>query len=100
MFRRGGRLFMFYAGAYNNAPQQIGLAASDDGVTWRRMSDQPFLPNGEPGSWNESESGHPFAFTDDDGQVTLFFQGNNDHGKTWYLSSRKIGWRGDLPVLE
>ena len=99
LFRRGQRLFMFYGGAYNNSPQQIGLATSTDGVQWQRVSAQPFLPNGQPGSWNACESGHPFAFTDDDGSVTLFYQGDSDMGKSWYLSSRKIGWVNDLPVL-
>ena len=90
---------MFYGGGYNNEPQQIGCAVSDDGVRWTRLSDEPFLPNGAPGEWNASESGHPFAFTDDDGQVHLFFQGNNDMGQTWYLvpeEDRVGGWRTAL----
>ena len=74
-------------------------ATSTDGVQWQRVSEQPFLPNGQPGSWNACESGHPFAFTDEDGSVTLFYQGDSDMGKSWYLSSRKIGWVNDLPVL-
>ncbi|MGN0879748.1 MAG: family 43 glycosylhydrolase [Oligosphaeraceae bacterium] len=94
-----GRLYMFYGGAYNNWPQQIGCAVSDDGITWTRLSDQPVLPNGKPGEWNSSESGHPFAFTDDDGIQHLFFQGNCDHGKSWYLSRRTIRWDGDTPIL-
>ncbi|WP_308198903.1 hypothetical protein [Chitinophaga sedimenti] len=62
VIQRGNRLFMFYAGAYNNAPQQIGLAVSKDGVTWERVSQVPFVPNGKPGEWNSSESGHPHIF--------------------------------------
>ncbi len=95
----GGRFFMFYGGAYNNCPQQIGCAVSDDLLTWTRLSDQPILPNGQPGSWNSSESGHPFAFTAPDGQVHLFFQGNADMGKTWYLSRVAIDWENGLPVV-
>ncbi len=95
-----GRLFLFYGGAYNNSPQQIGCAVSTDGIHFRRLSDQPFLPNGPPGAWNSSESGHPFCFTDDDRQTYLFYQGNNDNGKTWWLSFVKIGWRGDRPFLQ
>jgi predicted GH43/DUF377 family glycosyl hydrolase len=34
VIRRKGRLVMFYAGAYNNDPQQIGVAVSKDGVNW------------------------------------------------------------------
>ena len=94
-----GELYMFYAGAYNNAPQQIGVARSKDGIHWTRVSDQPLVPVGVPGSWNSSESGHPGAFVDDDGQVYLFYQGNNDKGKTWLLSFVKIGWKGDRPYV-
>ena len=97
--RHGDRLFMFYGGAWNNSPQQIGCAASIDGVVWRRLRDQPFLPNGRPDEWNASESGHPFIFTDDDGTTHLFHQGNNDGGKTWYLSRRTVVWESGLPGL-
>jgi len=95
--RHDGRLFMFYGGGYNNEPQQIGCAASEDGVRWTRLSDEPFLPNGAPGEWNASESGHPFAFTDSDEQTHLFFQGNNDMGKTWHLARKKITWEAGKP---
>jgi hypothetical protein len=94
-----GRLYMFYAGGYNNDPQQVGVAVSEDGVNFRRMSDQPLVPNGPPGSWNESESGHPFLFQDDDGRDYLFYQGNNTHGRTWFLSMLPIEWGRGRPVL-
>ena len=97
--KHNGRLFMFYAGAYNNQPQQIGCAVSEDGISWTRLSDMPLLPNGKAGEWNSSESGHPGVFEDDDGQMYLFFQGNNDKGATWYLSKMKVGWEGDKPYL-
>lgn len=97
--RRNGRLYMFYAGAYNNAPQQIGVAVSDDGIAWRRLSDEPLLPNGKPGEWNSSESGHPGIFVDNDGEMYLFFQGNHNNGKSWYLSKMKLEWDEDCPYL-
>lgn len=96
--KRDGLLYMFYAGAYNNAPQQIGCATSKDGIHWKRLFQEPFLPNGKPGSWNASESGHPFVFVDDE-KTYLFFQGNNDMGKTWYISKVEIGWEEGLPYL-
>lgn len=99
VLRHGDRFYLFYAGAYNNQPQQIGVAASGDGVTWTRLSDEPLLRNGEAGSWNASESGHPGVFTDDDGRTYLFFQGNNDNGRTWFLSVMEIRWDGDKPRL-
>lgn len=98
--RRGQSLIMFYAGAYNNMPQQIGSAVSTDGVNWKRISDTPLLAVGQPGSWNASESGHPGVFTDTDGQTYLFYQGNADKGKSWFLSKVKIGWKDDVPYVE
>jgi predicted GH43/DUF377 family glycosyl hydrolase len=96
---RQGRLFMFYAGAYNNEPQQIGVATSEDGLRWRRLSDQPLLPNDQEGDWNYSESGHPGVFVDGDSETHLFFQGNNDKGRTWFLSRMKVEWEPAGPYL-
>lgn len=87
-----GRMFMFYGGSYNCTPQQIGCAVSDDGVFFKRVSNRPFIPCGAPDSWNSSESGHPYAFRDDDGRAYLFYQGSSDMGKTWYLSRVEIGF--------
>jgi predicted GH43/DUF377 family glycosyl hydrolase len=97
--RRGDQLVMFYAGAYNNCPQQIGCARSSDGVRWERLWSEPFLPNGGPGAWNASESGHPFIFVDPDGRSFLFFQGNNDRGASWYLAKAEVVWEGATPSL-
>ncbi len=92
-------LYMFYAGAYNNDPQQIGVAKSADGVKWERLSNKPFLANGDPGTWNYSESGHPHIFKDDNGKGYLFFQGNNDKGKSWYISNIEVKWNEKGPYL-
>lgn len=95
---RNKRLYMFYAGNYNNSPQQIGLAESTDGIKWTRCDSVPFLRNGKAGEWNSSESGHPGIF--DNGDSTyLFYQGNNDNGHTWYLSNRSICWNKRGPIL-
>jgi beta-1,2-mannobiose phosphorylase / 1,2-beta-oligomannan phosphorylase len=97
--RRNYRFTMFYAGGYNNEPQQIGCASSVDGVQWRRLSDRPFLANGAEGEWNASESGHPGVFQDRGGKTYLFFQGNPDKGRTWELGCVPLGWKGDAPVV-
>ncbi len=91
-FVKDGKLYMFYAGGYNNFPQQIGLAVSNDGIHWQRVWNVPFLPNGPQGQWNSSESGHPGYFEDENGQSWLFFQGNATNGKDWYLSRLKLDW--------
>ncbi len=100
---RNGRIYMFYGGAYNNAPQQIGCAYSTDGITWTRLpslAGQPFFADGAAGTWNASESGHPGVFVDDDDQTYMFYQGNNDGGNTWYLSVLKIGWTSEEPFIK
>ena len=99
VINKNGVLFLFYAGAYNNAPQQIGVAKSTDGVHWTRLSDQPFLPNGKPGDWNASESGHPHIFSNPIGDDYLFFQGNNTKGKNWFISNFRIGWKHEIPFV-
>jgi predicted GH43/DUF377 family glycosyl hydrolase len=100
LLRRGDTLFMFYAGGYNNEPQQIGVATSRDGLTWTRLSDQPLLANGAPEAWNASESGHPGVFVDADGRTHLFYQGNRDKGRTWYLSRVELEWRDSRPAIK
>jgi autotransporter-associated beta strand protein len=100
---RNNKLFMFYGGAYNNAPQQIGVASSTDGANWTRLPSLggiPFFPDGAAGTWNSSESGHPGIFIDEDDQTYMFYQGNNDNGNTWFLSVLKIGWNGDVPFIK
>ncbi|MEZ0538959.1 family 43 glycosylhydrolase [Fibrella arboris] len=99
VIQRGNELVMFYAGAYNNWPQQIGVARSNDGLHWERTQTEPFLHNGAPGSWNSSESGHPHIFTAPTGKTYLFYQGNNDKGKTWFLSNREVKWKKSNPEL-
>lgn len=100
VIENNGQLFMFYAAAYNNAPQQVGLAKSSDGIHWVRTDTVPFLKNGTAGEWNSSESGHPHIFANHSGDYYLFFQGNNDNGKTWYISNQKIGWKNNMPILK
>jgi predicted GH43/DUF377 family glycosyl hydrolase len=99
ILKRGETLYMFYAGGYNNDPQQIGVATSQDGIRWTRLSDTPLLANGKPGEWNSSESGHPGIFQDEDGRTWLFFQGNPDKGRTWFLSRVAVDWLLDSPRL-
>ncbi len=95
----GGGLTMFYAGAYNNQPQQIGVAYSTDGLHWSKDA-LPFLTNGRRGSSNFSESGHPGVFFDPTtGKTWLFYQANNDGGQTWYIAKRLVHWAGRQPWL-
>ncbi len=99
VIEKNGVLYMFYAGAYNNAPQQIGVAVSKDGIHWERLFVEPFLTNGAAGEWNASESGHPHIFANPNGDDYLFFQGNNTNGKDWFISNLKVIWENNAPVI-
>jgi hypothetical protein len=96
----GTTFTMFYAGAYNNCPQQIGWATSTDGRTWTRGSDEPIIPVGRPGEWNSSESGHPGFLRDHDGQEYLTFQGDPDDGHTWHIATTRLTFDGARPVVD
>lgn len=98
LIKRNGKYYMFYAGSYNNTPQQIGVAVSENGIEWKRIKTSPFLTNGEKNEWNSSESGHPHIFDDKKtGRSYLFYQGNNDNGMTWYISNIEIFWNENGP---
>jgi predicted GH43/DUF377 family glycosyl hydrolase len=98
IIQRNGMLYMFYAGAYDNYPQQIGVATSQDGISWKRLFQEPFLRNGKLGEWNQSESGHPDIFDDGD-KTYLFYQGNKDQGNTWWISNVEVKWNKNGPFL-
>lgn len=95
--RVDGRLVMFYAGGYNNEPQQIGWATSENGVDWERGALQPVVPHGADGEWNASESGHPGLLTDRDGTMYLFLQGNDDDGRSNLLAALPVSWADGAP---
>jgi predicted GH43/DUF377 family glycosyl hydrolase len=99
VIQRGDTLYLFYGGGYNNDPQQIACAISADGRTWTRLFREPLIPNGQPGDWNASETGHPGVFSDTDGRTYLFVQGNSDKGRTWFLSAYEIAWQGKRPMV-
>ena len=75
------------------------IAYSEDGIHFERLMEEPLLANGKPGSWNESESGHPYIFEDEDKRVYLFYQGNNDGGASWYLSRVEVGFTNGKPYI-
>ena len=98
---RDGKVYLFYAGSYNCAPQQIGCAVSDDGFHFRRLFiEAPLLACGKPVEWNSSESGHPYIYEANDGRIWLYYQGSPDCGKSWYLSRREVSFDGGLPRLK
>ena len=87
------KFVMLYRAAGNDVRHQIklGLATSTDGIHFERISSEPVLPCGKPGEWNSSESGHPYAFTDDDGsfvrhvEIHSFYRRDRSVSVDFYL---------------
>lgn len=51
---------MFYEGVARDNARSIGVAVSEDGLSWRRLS-RPVLNAGPPGAWDCGGVGSPCA---------------------------------------
>ena len=70
----GEQLYMFYAGGYNNEPQQIGLARSSDGIRWERLSEAPFLPTVQKEAGTKVRAATPIFLKTARVSCTYFFR--------------------------
>ncbi|MGD0438459.1 MAG: hypothetical protein ABSB86_18525 [Bryobacteraceae bacterium] len=59
VIRAGGRYYMFYLGMDLARRQRLGVAASDDGVTWFKLRRNPILELGAYGAFDENGLGEP-----------------------------------------
>jgi serine/threonine protein kinase len=63
----GERYKMLYSGKPGDAGTPgggIGYAVSSNGINWRRYKENPVIPPGKKGSFNEFQSGQPFLVHD------------------------------------
>jgi len=67
-----GHYFNFYNAA-NGGTEQLGLATSTDILHWKRHPQNPVIPNGPRGSYNQKFSSDGKAFRDKDHWVMFFF---------------------------
>ena len=65
--------------AYKSQRASIGFAFSEDGMTWERYTDNPVISASDVSGI--SAIGYMSFLVDEDGQYTLFFEGNTD-GRT------------------
>jgi len=76
-----GRYLMWYSayrGEVQVVPHAIGLAESEDGITWRRVDDAPIIEHGAPGTWNDWTVLDAEVFAEPDGSLVL-----TAYGKTY-----------------
>ncbi len=67
-----GRFYNFYNAA-NEGIEQLGAAFSSDLLNWRRHVNNPVIPHGAGGSYNEKFSSDGKVFLDGDHWVMFFF---------------------------
>lgn len=71
---------MLYSGNPGDAETPgggIGYAISTDGIKWKRYKENPVIPHGQIGSFNEFESSQPFVVHDGINYHMLFSGRNN-----------------------
>lgn len=67
-----GKYYNFYNAAGGHI-EQMGMATSDDILNWKRYENNPVIPNGPKGSYNEKFSSDGKVFWDKDHWVCFFF---------------------------
>jgi predicted GH43/DUF377 family glycosyl hydrolase len=73
-----GRFYMFYLGADRAGRQRLGVARSDDGVTWTKLRGNPILDLGPDGSFDENGLGEP-ALWAAGGYYWMLYTGRDRH---------------------
>jgi predicted GH43/DUF377 family glycosyl hydrolase len=104
--RIGGKYWMYYMADAKDMPDQMGIASSDDLVTWFEELDQPVLPR-RPGYFDSRvvEPGPPPVLTKEG--ILLVYNGADDqlvYRTGWALFDRtnptRVLARSDRPVFE
>jgi predicted GH43/DUF377 family glycosyl hydrolase len=63
VIRGGSTYYMFYLGQDRAKRQRLGIAMSNDGVTWYKLRSNPILELGEYGAFDENGLGEPAVWT-------------------------------------
>ncbi len=69
-----GQLYHLLFSAGGSSAWQVGHAVSVDGLRWARSGDDPVLPAGAEGAWDDGATINAFALAEPDG-VTVWYSG-------------------------
>jgi len=72
LVEHNGKYYNFYNAA-NGHIEQTGVALSDNLLEWKRYENNPVIPNGPEGSFNEKFSSDSKIFWDKDHWISFFF---------------------------
>jgi len=84
-----GKYYNFYNAANGNI-EQLGMATSKDLLKWKRYEQNPVIPVGAKGSFNESFSSDAKVFWDKDHWVAFFFGVGQDGAHIMAAFSRDL----------
>ena len=104
MIEADGKYYLFYNAKDSEKwkwHEQIGIAVSDDMLTWRRVSEKPIICNSENG-WDSYFCADPYVVKDGDIWVMYYYGYNGEHAQEGIAFSKDlIHWNKEkMPVLE
>jgi len=106
----GGSEFSLYYEGGNGEFSTVGLARSEDGLSWQRVSETAVFGRGAAGAWDDSSVGSPsVVFDEDSGSYHLWYEGSDgsvdrigyatsDDGVTWVRHTDETGV--SIPVFD
>jgi predicted GH43/DUF377 family glycosyl hydrolase len=101
VIRAGRSYYMFYLGMDRARRQRLGVAMSDDGVTWYKLRSNPILELGEFGALDENGLGEPAVWISR-GYYWMLYTGR-DRGEVRRLGLARsrdgVGWEKLASVL-
>jgi len=87
----GDQWTMWYS-TYGRKPRVTGMATSTDGVHWTKHEQNPVLPLGKPGAWDDYSAFQPWVFRQD-GHFHMLYTGSSRENRTGYRTGH--AWSRD-----
>ena len=100
VLRIGDKWYMWYS-TYDGKPRVTGIATSKDGIHWNKYKDNPVLPLGKPGEWDDYSAFQPSVFLQD-GCFYMIYTGSskaNPTGYRWGYAYSQDGVHWNKPML-
>ena len=98
--RHDGKFYMFMLARTIIGRNRLGVPSASTASDGRGFPINPSFQTARQARGIAASSGHPYVFEAADGTYHLFFQGNNDQGRTWYLSRTIIRWHDGFPSID
>jgi len=101
IIRQNNRLYLYYTGMDRARRQRLGVAVSDDGVSWSKLRGNPILELGEYGTPDAHGLGEPAVWLGY-GYYWMLYTGRDPHEKRRLLLARStdgVHWQKQPLVI-